>query len=96
MLFRPAIFLVAFLTLTAPAYAQKWDLSTVTCAQFLGFDKNTVNILLGWLDAYYRGEDDPPVIDLAKYLDNAKRLGEYCRAHPDVGLITAADELFGK
>jgi acid stress chaperone HdeB len=96
MLLRPAIFLVAFLILTAPAYAQKWDLSTVTCQQFLGFDKNTVNILLGWLDAYYRGEDDPPVIDLTKYLDNAKRLGDYCRAHPDVGLITAADELFGK
>jgi acid stress chaperone HdeB len=96
MLFRPAICLVAFLTLTAPAYAQKWDLSTVTCQQFLGFDKNTVNILLGWLDAYYRGEDDPPVIDLQKYLENAKRLGDYCRAHPDVGLITATDELFGK
>jgi acid stress chaperone HdeB len=81
---------------TAPAAAEKWDLSTVDCKTFLGFDKDTVNILLAWLDAYYKGDDDPPVIDSAKYLANAKKLGEHCRANPTTGLITASDELFGK
>jgi len=96
MLFRRAALLAAALALASPAYAQKWDLSTVTCETFLGFDKSTVNILLGWVDAYYKGEDDPPVIDLDKYLANAKKLGDYCRANPTVGLITATDKLFGK
>jgi acid stress chaperone HdeB len=96
MLFRRAAIIVAALVMAAPAYAQKWDLSTVTCQQFLGYDKNTVNILLAWFDAYYRGENDPPVIDLQKYLANAKKLGDYCRTNPDSGLITATDKLFGK
>jgi acid stress chaperone HdeB len=42
------------------------------------------------------GESDRPVIDLKKYLANAGKLGNYCRAHPDSGLITAADALFEK
>jgi len=96
MLMRRTAIVVATLALAAPAYAQAWDLSTVTCQTFLGYDKGTVNILLAWLDAYYRGESDPPVIDLQKYLANAQKLGNYCRAHPDDGLITAADELFEK
>lgn len=96
MLFRRAAIIVAVLAVAAPAYAQTWDLSTVSCEKFLGYDKDTVNILLAWLDAYYRTDDDPPIIDLQKYLANAKKLGEYCRAHPDIGLITASDKLFDK
>jgi acid stress chaperone HdeB len=94
MPFRRAAIIAAALALATPAFAQKWDLSTVTCHEFLGYDKGTVNILLAWVDAYYRDDDDPPVIDLDKYLANAKKLGEYCRANPDTGLITATDALF--
>ena len=95
MLFRlTPVLVAAALAVATPAYAQKWDLSTVTCQQFLGYDKNTVNILLAWVDAYYKDEDDPPVIDLDKYLANAKKLGSYCRANPDISLITATDHLF--
>jgi acid stress chaperone HdeB len=96
MLVRRAAVVAVALALAAPAYAQTWDLSTVTCQKFLSYDKDTVNIVLAWVDAYYRGENDPPVIDLQKYLANAKKLGTYCGAHPDSGLITATDELFGK
>jgi acid stress chaperone HdeB len=59
-------------------------------------DKNSTNILLAWLDAYYKEEDDPAIIDTEKYLANAGKLGDYCRANPTVGLITATDELLGK
>ena len=47
-----------------------------------------------WLDGYYKDQDDPPVIEMDKFVDNAKKLGEYCSDHPDIGLITAADKLF--
>jgi acid stress chaperone HdeB len=96
MLFRGAALLIAALALAAPAHAQKWDLATVTCEKFLSFDKSTVNILLAWVDGYYREDDDPPIIDLENYLGNAKRLGDYCRANPDISLIRATDKLFEK
>ena len=96
MLFNRAALLIAALVVATPACAQKWDLSTVTCQTFLSYDKNTVNILLAWVDAYYKEDDDPPIIDLDKYLDNARKLGDYCRRNPDLSLITATDKLFEK
>jgi acid stress chaperone HdeB len=93
---RLALVAVAALALTSPAWAEKLDLSTMKCETFLSEDKDTVNILLAWLDAYYKDEDDPPIIDTAKYVANAKKLGDYCRANPSHGLITATDKLFGK
>jgi acid stress chaperone HdeB len=95
MLRRIAL-VAAALALASPACAEKWDLSTVNCQAFLSFDKDTVNMLLAWLDAYYKGDDDPAVIDTDKYLANAKKLGDYCRANPSLGLITATDKLFGQ
>jgi acid stress chaperone HdeB len=93
---RPVALLAAALALASPAYGQKWDLSTMNCETFLSQDKNTTNVLLAWLDAYYKQEDDPPVIDFEKYVANAKKLGDYCRANPTLGLITATDKLFSK
>src|SRR5262249_17059475 len=78
------------------ASATSIDLSTWTCAKFQAADKDDIGVILAWMDGYYRGEDDPPVIDTEKFVANAKKLGEYCAAHPDTGIITAADELFAK
>ena len=72
------------------------DLSTWTCQQFVTANKDDIGVILGWLDGYYKDENDPPVIDTTKFVDNAKKLGEYCAAHPDIGLITATDKLFQK
>jgi hypothetical protein len=33
-------------------------------------------------------------IDLNNYLSNAKKLGDYRRANPNISLISATDELF--
>jgi acid stress chaperone HdeB len=96
MSLRRIVFVAAALAFAFPAYAEQWDLSTINCQTFLGFDKNTTNILLAWLDAYYKEDNDPAIIDTDKYLANAAKLGEYCRANPSIGLITATDKLFGK
>ncbi|MGA8650622.1 MAG: HdeA/HdeB family chaperone [Xanthobacteraceae bacterium] len=79
-----------------PASATSIDLSTWTCAKFQAADKDDIGVILAWMDGYYRGEDDPPVIDTEKFIANAKKLGEYCAAHPDIGIVTAADELFAR
>ena len=80
----------------ASASAATIDLSTWSCAKFQAADKDDIGVILAWMDGYYRGEDDPPVIDTEKFVANAKKLGEYCAAHPETGIITAADELFAK
>jgi acid stress chaperone HdeB len=90
--------MVAAAMLVAPgtARAADIDLSTWTCQQFASANKDDIGVILAWLDGYYKDEDDPPVIDTTKFVDNAKKLGEYCAAHPDIGLITATDKLFQK
>jgi acid stress chaperone HdeB len=80
----------------APAFAEDIDLSSWTCKQFLSASKEDVGVILAWLDGYYKEEDEPPVIDTAGLVANAKKLGQYCAAHPDSELIGATDKLFQK
>jgi len=87
---------VAVLGLSSAAFAEKIDLSTMTCQKFQASSKDEIGIILTWLDAYYKDEDAPAVIDTDKFVANAKKLGEYCAKNPSMGLITATDELFGK
>src|SRR5690242_6904385 len=76
------------------AEASEINLSTWTCTQFQSAAKDDVTLILAWLDGYYRAEDDPPVIDTDQLDANAKKLSDYCAAHPGTKLITAADTLF--
>ena len=80
----------------APAKAQVVDLNTITCKDFFEGPGERISYILFWLDAYYRDEDEPAVIDFNKVKQNAAKLGEYCQKNPTLGLITAADALFDK
>ncbi len=91
-----AVLAATLLASATPVLAADIDLSTWTCQQFVTANKDDIGVILAWLDGYYKDEDDPPVIDTTKFVDNAKKLGEYCAAHPDIGLITATDKLFQK
>jgi len=91
-----AAMLAASVPATTPALADDIDLSTWTCKQFESASKDDIGIILAWLDGYYKDEDDPPVINTTQFVVNAKKLGDYCSAHPDMGLITATDKLFQK
>jgi acid stress chaperone HdeB len=95
-IFAAALAAAILLQWTTPVRADDIDLSTWTCQQFVSANKDDIGIILAWLDGYYKDEDDPPVIDTTKFADNTKKLGEYCAAHPDIGLITATDKLFQK
>jgi acid stress chaperone HdeB len=78
------------------AKAEKLDLSTISCKRFFDYSKENIGLLLTWLEGYYSGDDDDPVIDFDKMAVNAKKLGEYCAKNPDIGLITAAEKIYGK
>ena len=88
--------LAATLGSAVPAAAQVVDLSTITCKAFFEGPESRVGYVLTWLDAYYRDEDSPPVVDFDKMKADATKLAEYCAKNPTVGLITAADALFDK
>jgi acid stress chaperone HdeB len=90
-----ALCLGSLLTVGA-ARAEQIDFSTTTCKEFMDSHKEAMGVVLAWLDGYYRDENDPPIFDTDRFQENAKKLGAYCAVHPTVGLITAADELFGK
>jgi acid stress chaperone HdeB len=85
----------ALLACCSVASAEKIDLPTWTCKKFQSASKEEIAVILAWLDGYYTDEDDPPIIDTERLAANAKKLGEYCSAHPDMGLITATDKLLG-
>jgi acid stress chaperone HdeB len=82
------------LSWSAPATAGQIDLAIWTCKQFQSATKDEVALILAWLDGFYRGEDDPPVIDTDQFAANGKKLNSFCSAHPDTKLITATDTLF--
>ncbi len=94
--FAAALAAVGLLASCNIASAEQIDLSTWTCKKFQSADKEEIGVILAWLDGYYKDEDDPPIIDTDKFVGNAKKLGAYCSAHPDIGLITATDKLFGE
>jgi len=93
------LMLTAAATLCAalPAQAQKqqFDLSIVTCKQFLEYNKDNLSLMLMWLDGYYSEDDAPPIVDFDKMAENSKKLREYCGKNPGHSVITAADKVMG-
>ena len=87
-------FAAGMLFCCSPAGADEIDLTNWTCKKFMSASKEDVGVILAWLDGFYTDEDDPPAIDTGKLVTNAKKLGEYCAAHPGDHLIDAADKLF--
>ena len=89
-----AISLVAASPVTiTPAAAQKLDLSTVTCKQFLDSGERTMSMVLMWLTGFLTDEDEPPIVDFDKLKIDAGKLGDYCRKNPTTNLMTAAEEV---
>ena len=87
-----AIVIAAMLTAATAAQAQKVDLSTITCKQFLEMNKESVGLILMWMAGYYADQDAPPIVDFDKMKEDAGKLAAYCAKNPSVGLITAAEE----
>lgn len=88
--------LAATVTLAAPVRAQQLDLSTITCKDFVTSDKDTIALILMWMEGYYSDSDAKPIVDFDKMKDNGQRLGEYCGKNPGHSLITASDDVMGK
>lgn len=91
-----SVLLVAVaLIVPLPAQAQQLDLATVTCKDFTSSDKETIGLILMWLEGYYSEENAKPVVNFDKMKVDGGKLGEYCGKNPGHSLITAADEVLG-
>ena len=88
--------LAAAVLLAAPAKAEKFDLSTVTCKRFFEYDKANLSLLLVWLEGYYADQDADPVIDFDEMATKSKKLAQYCVDNPATSIITAADKIYGQ
>jgi acid stress chaperone HdeB len=81
----------------APAFADKvLDMSTIECHQFTDYNKDNMSLIVTWLEAYYLGDNDSPVLNFTKMTSDTAKLLEFCKANPTVGLITASDKVMGK
>jgi acid stress chaperone HdeB len=76
-----------------PAKAQQLDLSTVTCKDFVTADRDTIGLILMWIEGFYADQDAKPIVDFDKMKQNGAKLGEYCGKNPSHSLITAADDV---
>ena len=90
-----ALVLLAFFT-ASPASAQKLDVATIKCGDFMKYNKETVGNLMVWLSGYYTGEDDEAVIDFDKIAADGQKLSAYCAQNPSVSLLTAAESIISK
>jgi len=87
--------IAGFLAISTPSSAQKVDLSIIPCKEFISSPTERISMILMWMTGYYADADDPPVIDFDEMKERATKLGEYCAKNPDMGLMTAAEEIFG-
>lgn len=86
----------AALMSASPASAQKLDLSTVKCKEFMTSGPENIAFIMMWLQGYYSDEDASPIVDFDKMKDAIIKMGEYCTKNADNGLITAAEEVLQK
>jgi acid stress chaperone HdeB len=88
--------LAAAVLMAAPAKAEKFDLSTITCKRFFEYDKDNLALLLVWLEGYYADQDADPVIDFDDMAVKSKKLAQFCVDNPTIGIITAAEKIYGQ
>lgn len=90
-----ALFAAALMLPSAPASAAVLDLSTMTCKQFIDSGEDGINMVLIWLDGWYKGDQDEAIIDTDVFINNAKKFGKYCAEHPTISIVNAAEKILG-
>jgi acid stress chaperone HdeB len=79
-----------------PAKAVTIDLATMSCKQFVESKPDEIQMVLTWIDGWYKGDSDDALIDTDVFVENAKKFGAYCATNPGVSIVTAAEKILGK
>ena len=73
-----------------PASAETIDLATVKCSELATMNENDASFLFTWLLGYAGGQAGSTTMDLTQMESLGTKIGEYCGANPDVGILSAA------
>ena len=92
----PILVAAVLLSLASPLRAQQLDLEAVTCKEFQANDKQTVTMILAWLQAFYTDANAKPVVDFDRMKADGDKLAAYCEKNPSHVVIIAADNVFEK
>jgi len=71
-------------------------LANTVHAQFQANDKQTVTMILAWLQAFYTDANAKPVVDFDRMKVDGGKLAEYCAKNPSHVVIIAADNVMEK
>lgn len=86
----------AMLTFAGVARAQQLDLEAMTCKELQASDKQTVSMVLAWLQAFYTEANARPIVDFTKMTADGEKLAAYCQKNPSHVVIIAADNVMEK
>jgi len=67
----------------------KFDMSLMTCKQYLSSDPERQNTIAYWMNGYFRASRSQPVIDFPRFANNKKALGAHCRKNGGETLMSA-------
>ena len=82
--------LLAVLLAPLPAQAETIDLATVKCSELATMQDSDGTFLFTWLLGYQAGQAGTTTMDLSAMESIGKKIGEYCAANPDVGVLAAS------
>jgi HdeA/HdeB family len=72
------------------------DLAIMKCAalaESTDKDADGLGQIMMWLAGYHSGDEGSKLLDLDAFTANTEKLGAYCSEHPDIGLVTATEEV---
>jgi acid stress chaperone HdeB len=78
---------------TLPAHAEVIDVSTVKCSELATMKPEEASYLFIWLHGYFGGQAGDTTIDLGAMEAVGTAIGEKCAANPELGLMTAIQQL---
>jgi acid stress chaperone HdeB len=90
VLFATAIFSILG---NSPAKAEVVDISTVKCSDLIAMKTDEASYILMWLHGYFGGKAGDTTIDLAAMESAGSAIGEKCAENPELGLMTAIQQL---
>lgn len=82
--------MTAWLSISAPAFAEKLDMSTVTCTQLAAMNEDEIAWYLIWLDGWLAGQADNTMLDIDELGAQIDGIGKACEAAPESSVINAA------
>jgi hypothetical protein len=80
---------------TANASAQIVDVAKISCKQYLAGNIVRQDYLSLWLSGYLNGTRNDTVIETSTVQNVANKVGTYCRANLDTGLMDAVQNVLG-